>query len=476
MAAVIVSAVPVGRQRPLPPPGPSRPPSGTILPAAWIHTRRAWRLQRYLGPRRLDLVLRLRSARDLPEGYRCRLAAMGLPGEAVTRTLRSVHSLAEWPVAWTATAQRFLGETRRSEDDAGDSLDRELAHARAHQRAAFCYHVAHWLAYDDPRAVRAMRSAAVALFGRSAPLLLPDLESVGVPWRGKRLPGYLRRPTGATAPWPLVVLLNGVTTSKEELSLWAEAFLARGQAVLTLDQPGTGEAAECGPPSAEHDDLSDAAIDFAAARPDLDERRVALVGVSLGGAQAVVAAAFDRRIAAVVAVTPPFDATAWIDYVNPVVRDQIAGFADGISLSALAEEFALAEVVDRLRAPLLVVGGGRDLVVPPAEAIGLAAAAGDFATLLWYGEAGHGLYESLPWWTADAAAWLDAVLPAGSAESAGPSTQVDWPPRRATPAAERAQNGEEVGAGDAATPGTTVAGSSSPSTLPDNAGSSRSAD
>jgi alpha-beta hydrolase superfamily lysophospholipase len=349
---------------------------------------------------------------------------MGLPGDAVTGALRSVRSVAGWPVAWTATAQRFLSETRRPETAA--SADRDPHLARARQRAAFCYHAAHWLAYEDPRAIRTMRSAAVALFGRSAPVLLPDLTPVVVHWRARALPGYLRLPTAATAPLPLVVLLNGVTTSKEELCLWADAFLARGQAVLALDQPGTGEAAELGRPSVDHVDLSDALVAFAELRPELDERRIALVGISLGGAQAVLAAAQDRRIAATVAVTPPFEPARWFDYVNPIIWEQAAGFAGGgPALMLLAEEFGLAEVVRGVSAPLLVVGAGRDLVVPPAEAIGLAAAAGELGTLLWYGEGGHCLYEAMPWWTADAAAWLDAVLSPAPAAVASESTRVD---------------------------------------------------
>jgi alpha-beta hydrolase superfamily lysophospholipase len=388
-----------------------------------LHGRRAWRLAGYLGQRPLDLCLRLRGARDLPRGYRARLAILGLPWDAIEPTLRSVHCLADWPVAWTATAQRFLGETRRPDAESPAGEADELVLARARLRAAACYHVAHWLAYEDPRAVRAMRSAAVALFTRAAPLLYPDLTPVKLYWRGKALDGYLRLPA-SDGPAPLVALLNGVTTSKEELIRWADAFLARGQAVLALDQPGTGEATDLGRPSVDHDDLSDAILDFVATRPELDERRVALLGVSVGGAQAVLGAALDRRLAAAVAVTPPFEPAAWLAYVNSVVRDQVAGFAGGeTALPFLAEEFSLAGLVARLQTPLLVIGAGRDLVVPPAEAIRLAAAAGEWATLLWYANAGHVLYEMMPWWTADAAAWLDAVLASTPGDAA--STQVD---------------------------------------------------
>ena len=41
--------------------------------------------------------------------------------------------------------------------------------------------------------------------------------------------------------------------------------------------------------------------------PAIDATRIALVGFSLGGAVAALAAANDRRVGAIVAVTPPFD-------------------------------------------------------------------------------------------------------------------------------------------------------------------------
>jgi alpha-beta hydrolase superfamily lysophospholipase len=59
---------------------------------------------------------------------------------------------------------------------------------------------------------------------------------------------------------------------------------------------------------------------------------------------------------------------------------------------------------------MLVIGAGRDLIVPPEEALRYCAAAGERGTLLWYPDGSHGLYEALPEWTAEAARWLAAVF------------------------------------------------------------------
>ncbi len=395
-------------------------------PEWWVDARRAWRHSPRVGRRQLDLVLRSRSAATLPGMGRDRLLALGLPREVIDRTLGRVRSVSGWHVAWTATAQAFLGETRRV-----DGADHEAYYAQARSWAALAYHAAVWLAYDDEPTMRTLRSARTALFARAVRFLIPRTEAVRVPWRASELPGYLRLPVLAQErrqAAPLVVVQNGATTANEETILWTDAFAARGLAVLAIDQPGTGEAFDLGPPSGEHDDLLDGVRDLAAADPRLDGSRIALVGFSLGGAQAVKIAAVDRRLAACVAITPPYEPGAWLHAANPLMLDQLAGHLGApYIVMELAEGFELPELAPRLRCPLLVLGAGRDLVVPPAESQRLAAAASELGTLLWYARAGHGLYEIMPTWTADVAAWLGMILdePDTVPVNQGESTGVD---------------------------------------------------
>jgi hypothetical protein len=59
---------------------------------------------------------------------------------------------------------------------------------------------------------------------------------------------------------------------------------------------------------------------------------------------------------------------------------------------------------------VLVLGAGRDLVVPPEESLHFAAAVGDLATLVWYPTGSHGLYEFIADWTRTTAIWLRSML------------------------------------------------------------------
>lgn len=375
-----------------------------VIPRA---TGLAWRLAAMADRRRIDAVLRVFGAKALPMAFdQGRLAAMALPYDTLEETLRRVRSVDDWDDAWTWAAQRFLGESR-AQQRAGD---REGA-ALSQRHAALAFHLAGMLVFDDPRAIRALRASASTLFARSLAVLRPDVRRIDIPWRTAALPGFLALPKDAGGPVPLAVILNGTSTSKEETLLWGDPFLEQGLAVLALDWPGSGESALNVPPTPHCDDFSDGVLAMAAQEPALDSQRVALIGFSLGGAVAAMAAANDRRIGALVAVTPPYDPRPWFSRAQPLLRQHLATLAGGEERSArLAASFALPGVVERVRCPILVIGAGRDLIVPPEEALRYCAAAGERGTLLWYPDGAHGVYEALPEWTAETARWLGAIF------------------------------------------------------------------
>jgi alpha-beta hydrolase superfamily lysophospholipase len=377
----------------------------------------AWRLAPLAGRRGVDVGIRLFGANALPVAViRGRLATMGLPADVTEHALRRVRSVSDWDLAWTWAAQRFLGEGRVQQRVGQDS-----AAALSQRHAALAYHLAGMLVFDDPRKIRALRAAASSLYARSLPVLRPAVRRVEAPWRTTHLPGYLALPENVSGPAPLAVILNGTSTSKEETLLWGDAFLDQGLAVLALDWPGSGESSLHVAPTPDCDDFLEGVIAVVSHEPAIDAARIGLVGFSLGGAVAVLVAANDRRVGAIVAVTPPFDPRPWFRRAQPLLRRHLATIAGGEDqLTRLTSEFALPGAIGRVRCPMLVFGAGRDLIVPPEEAIRFCAAAGERGILHWYPDGRHGLYEELPEWTAEAARWLHSVLASDSA-----STRVD---------------------------------------------------
>ncbi|MFT3709024.1 MAG: alpha/beta fold hydrolase [Archangium sp.] len=127
---------------------------------------------------------------------------------------------------------------------------------------------------------------------------------------GVRVAGLLRLPEGP-GPFPAVVMCAGMTLTRD---VWlrpnAEWLVARGYATLSFDYRGFGES-EGQPrcrlvPSMQLDDVR-SALTFLETVPEVDAKRLALFGVSLGASIAVATAGVDARAKATVAVAGPMD-------------------------------------------------------------------------------------------------------------------------------------------------------------------------
>jgi alpha-beta hydrolase superfamily lysophospholipase len=109
---------------------------------------------------------------------------------------------------------------------------------------------------------------------------------------------------------PIVVMAHGLSgTRRDRLGPFAERFSAAGIAALLFDHRGFGDSGgepDLFQPARQLDDWR-AAIELARALPGIDPDRVATFGSSMGGGNALAAAADDRRVAAAVSQVPFID-------------------------------------------------------------------------------------------------------------------------------------------------------------------------
>ncbi len=109
---------------------------------------------------------------------------------------------------------------------------------------------------------------------------------------------------------PILVMAHGLSgTRRDRLGPFAECFAAAGVAALLFDHRGFGDSggeADLFHPRRQLDDWR-AAISFARSLPGVDPGRVATFGSSMGGGNALAAAADDRRIAAAISQVPFID-------------------------------------------------------------------------------------------------------------------------------------------------------------------------
>src|SRR3984957_17071347 len=219
-----------------------------------------------------------------------------------TATLARITRWADWCREWGVTATRYE-QLAEAADDAGQ---RETA-AGAWQRAALAWHWGKFVFTDDMAQQRAAHERAVACFRKAAPALSPPAELVRVPYAATTLPGYLRVPPGTgLGRTPVVIMVPGLDSVKEELQATAEYFLARGLAPRALAGPSPGESEYELPTEPGYEKVATAVVAFLQDRAGLDPERIGLFGVSLGGYYAARAAAYEKRLRAVVSLAGPY--------------------------------------------------------------------------------------------------------------------------------------------------------------------------
>ena len=222
-------------------------------------------------------------------------------GEVVTTCDRIVvGDFDSWHDEWLRTADWVAAEA-----NGGLKGGHEVSARDGYLRASNYYRSAHFFLHDrpdDPRVSHAARRS-VDCFKKAASLSDPTIEPVEIPYEGTTLPGYFYSGTG-TGRRPTLVMFGGFDSTGEVIHfVGAAAAAERGYRVLVFEGPGQGQVIlEQGLPF-RHDweNVVGPVIDYVAARDDVDASRIALYGASLGGVLAPRAAAFEKRIAAVIA-------------------------------------------------------------------------------------------------------------------------------------------------------------------------------
>lgn len=293
-----------------------------------------------------------------------RFIANGVDVNDYRSTVQPLETWDEWYGAWMGLARKHEG---LAEDAARQ--DRSVSSGEAYYRAAIAYHFAVFCWVHDLGAYISGHRSRVECYRRALPFLDPPGERVEIPLEGIRLPGYLRKPRNAVHP-PVVLFISGLDSTKEEHATFESVFLRRGLATLTLDGPGQGEAWFQMKMRVDFEVAATAAIDYLSTRDDVDAARAGICGVSFGGYLSARCAAYEHRIRAVAScgglhsvdgglLSDEFHRPRWMHIWGAPTLDDLREKTRGATLDGIAQ---------RISAPLLVVHGAQDNLIPPAEA------------------------------------------------------------------------------------------------------------
>jgi 2,6-dihydroxypseudooxynicotine hydrolase len=240
--------------------------------------------------------------------------------------------------------------------------------------------------------MRAAHMKAVECRGLALPHLRPPGERVEIGFEGGLLAGILRKPREAAARQPVLVMIPGLDSAKEELEAYEMPFLARGIATLMVDGPGQGEAEYRFPIRGDYEVAATAIVEWIAGRGDLDATRIGIWGVSLGGYYAPRAAAYERRIRACVSLAGPYDWGELFDALPDLTREAFRVRSHLRTLDEAREHartLTLKDAAKKIECPLFLVAGKQDRLVPWQHAQRIAAEARGPVELLVIEDGNH---------------------------------------------------------------------------------------
>ncbi|MFD7612725.1 alpha/beta hydrolase family protein [Streptomyces sp. NPDC059828] len=187
-----------------------------------------------------------------------------------------------------------------SKADAQTTRFRALRAAQYYGQALFFV-----LGSDDPGSEEQLYQAGRDAWDTFCKGCEPPPVTANVPYQKTPLPVWFFRPDTADERRPTVILTNG--SDGQNVDMWTygvSAALDRGWNALVYDGPGQGQMLFVDEVvfSPTWEKVVTPLVDWLVARPDVDPDKIALTGLSMGGDLAPRAAAFEERIAALVAM------------------------------------------------------------------------------------------------------------------------------------------------------------------------------
>ena len=201
----------------------------------------------------------------------------GLKSEEAREALTNIHSLDrdEWAAAWSAIGDRY--NKRAKSEEAAKNNDA----ARDDYYWAFRYYTAaRWPVPNSSGKQKAYLSA-LAAFRNYGKFLDPPVEIIAHPVRGQGHSGIYQTAEGCAGLRPLVFMINGTDSRKEDEVQGRDAMFRSGIGVVAVDMPGTGESPIKADVGSER--MFSRVLDYLATRPDVDSKRIVAWGVSYGG-------------------------------------------------------------------------------------------------------------------------------------------------------------------------------------------------
>ena len=222
----------------------------------------------------------------------------------------------------------------------------------------------------------AKHAKAKALFEQMLPLWDNRWEKIELNIKGDMITGYLFIPD-KTKEYPVILATNGLEgTSPEIVAPMVDLKLdQRDIAIFVMEMPGTYEYKT--PMSLDSHKVYSEVIDYLTAHENINEEKVAMLGLSFGAHWSARMPAFDNRIKASVVNGAPllFDKAGARPEVIIKAMKKVLGAHSIISLVKALKSLSFnqnnGDIFNKINIPMMVINGDKDTLIPTSDSVTL---------------------------------------------------------------------------------------------------------
>jgi len=277
------------------------------------------------------------------------------------------------PKVWREAAERHEKLARRA--DAMGARETATYH---YDHAIESYRMAQHPIYFDDHPVKIALSRKLAeMVDRRSKVAAYPIERVEVPFDGGKTLSCLLHLLPDRRRAPVVIYVPGMDQTKEVFpKAYHNIALSRGFHVLAMDGPGQGSSnlQKIRAVKDNYERAGAAVISYLVKRPEIDAKKIAIYGISMGSYWSLRLSSYDHRAAAVVSAVACFNPNNTIfTQSSPRFKQMfmyMAGYDDEAKFDReVASGMTVRGYLGKVKCPTLLVTGEFDPLCPLEDAV-----------------------------------------------------------------------------------------------------------